>query len=137
LVNPEVIRKRINKLDEYLSILNRLKEYSADDFINNPQIYGSAERFLHLSIETITDMGNHVVAQSNLGIINWYSDIPTILEEKGIISDIQKDKWIRMIGFRNILIHDYLKIDRKLVYQNLQQNLDDFKELKKVFIKFL
>ena len=42
-----------------------------------------------------------------------------------------------MIGFRNILVHDYLVIDRQAVYDVLQNNLDDFEEIKKSFAKFL
>jgi uncharacterized protein YutE (UPF0331/DUF86 family) len=48
-----------------------------------------------------------------------------------------EEKWIRMIGFRNILVHDYLVIDRQAVYDVLQNNLDDFEEIKKSFAKFL
>jgi len=68
VVRPEVIRKRLNKLDEYLSILYNLRKYSFDDFVSDPEHYGSAERFLHLAIEAILDMGNHVIADMDLGI---------------------------------------------------------------------
>ncbi len=113
MVRPEVIRKRLNKLDEYLSILYNLRKYSFDDFTSDPEHYGSAERFLHLSIEAILDMGNHVIADSDLGIVNWYSDIPAILEKNGYIdSDLEKE-WLQMIGFRNTLVHDYVEIDRR------------------------
>jgi uncharacterized protein YutE (UPF0331/DUF86 family) len=51
---------------------------------SNSERYGSAERFLHLSIEAILDMGNHVIADLDLGIVNWYSDIPALLEKNGV-----------------------------------------------------
>ena len=57
MVNKEVIRKRLNKLDEYLEILYSLRKYSFETFIGNPEHYGSTERFLHLSIEAINDIG--------------------------------------------------------------------------------
>jgi uncharacterized protein YutE (UPF0331/DUF86 family) len=92
VVRPEVIRKRLNKLDEYLSILRKLRKYNFDDFVSDPEHYGSAERFLHLAIEAILDMANHVIAESDLGIVNWYSDIPSILARKGYIdSDLEKN----------------------------------------------
>jgi len=55
MVRSEIIRKRLNKLDEYISILYKLQRYSFEEFIAEPEHYGSAERFLHLSIEAITD----------------------------------------------------------------------------------
>ena len=137
MVSSEVIRKRLNKLDEYLGILQKLKRYSFEAFISDPEHYGSVERFLHLSIEAVIDMGNHVIADLGLGVVNWYSDIPSILSDKGYLSEDLKEKWIRMIGFRNTLVHDYVEIDRKIVYEVLQNDLEDLIESRKVFADFL
>ena len=137
MVRPEVIRKRLNKLDEYLSILYNLRKYSFDDFTSNPERYGSVERFLQLSIEAILDMGNHVIADSDLGIVNWYNDIPSILEENGYIDSYLKKKWLQMIGFRNTLVHDYVDIDRRIFYDVLQNHLKDFEKIKRVLAQFL
>ena len=41
-----------------------------------------------------------------------------------------------IIGFRNVLVHEYLDIDREIVYEILQRRLDDFEELRKVFAQF-
>jgi len=112
-IKAEVLRKRLNKLDEYLAILRGLQKYSFDEFIADPQRYGSVERFLHLAIEAINDMGNHVVAELDLGEVNWYSDIPALLARADYIDDSLQEKWIRMIGFRNTLVHEYIEIDRQ------------------------
>jgi uncharacterized protein YutE (UPF0331/DUF86 family) len=137
MVRPDVIRKRLNKLDEYLAILNELRQIDREAFITQPQLYGSAERFLHLAIETVLDMGNHLIADENLGIINHYSDIPSILVKRDYIQAELAERWILMIGFRNILVHDYLDIDRTIVYEVLQNNLKDFEVLKQLFAQFL
>ena len=79
MIRKEVIRKRLNKLDEYLAILLQPQRYKYHEFIQSHERYGSAERFLQLVIETVNDMGNHVVAEKNLGIVNWISDIPSLL----------------------------------------------------------
>ncbi len=46
MIRPEIIRRRLEKLDEYLAILRQLQRYSYDEFAANPERYGSAERFL-------------------------------------------------------------------------------------------
>lgn len=127
----------LNKLDEYLSILRRVQRYGWEEFISDPEHYGSAERFLQLAIETVNDLGNHLIAALGLGTVNWYSDIPTILAEKGYIGHELRERWIRMIGFRNALVHDYLDIDRRIVYEALHSGLDDLESLRRVFAGFL
>jgi uncharacterized protein YutE (UPF0331/DUF86 family) len=82
-------------------------------------------------------MGNHVIAELNLGIVDWYSDIPSILANKGYIDADLEQKWIQMIGFRNTLVHDYLEIDRSIFYDVLQNHLRDLEIFRIVFAQFL
>ena len=137
MVRPEVIRKRLNKLDEYLVILHGYQGYSFAEFSTNPERYGSAERFLHLAIESLIDLGNHVIAEMELGVVNRYSDIPTILAESRYLDAELKDKWLRMIGVRDVLVHEYLDIDRVIVFDVLQNHLGDLEALRQVFARFL
>ncbi|MGB9724155.1 MAG: type VII toxin-antitoxin system HepT family RNase toxin [Chloroflexia bacterium] len=137
MVRVEVLRRRLGRLDECLGILRRLQRYGVDEFLADPERYGSAERFLQLAIEAVTDMGNHLIADLALGEINWYSDIPRILAEKGYIGKDLEEKGIRMLGFRNVLVHEYLDIDRRIVYEVLQQGLEDLEALRQFFARFL
>lgn len=49
-------------------------------------------------------------------------------EEKIIKSD-PVEKMVSMTGFRNVMAHDYEKIDYKIVYDVLQNGLNDIEEL--------
>jgi uncharacterized protein YutE (UPF0331/DUF86 family) len=49
-----------------------------------------------------------------------------ILGKKGIIPQDLAAKLSNAASFRNILIHEYLKVDIKQVYTSLQKDLDDF-----------
>ena len=137
MVRQEVIRRRLNKLDEYLDILRGMRKYSLAEFIEEPEHYGSAERFLQLAIEALTDLGNHVIADLRLGVVDTYSDIPAILANSGYIDADLREKWLKIIGFRNVLVHDYAEIDRSIVYQVLQHRLGDLEQLRLVFARFL
>jgi len=137
MVNPETIRRRLNKLDDYLELLERSQRYTQKEFTADPERYGSAERFLHLAIETLNDIANHVVADQRLGPVEQYSDLPRLFAEQSWIDHSQKELWTRMIGFRNILVHDYLDVDHQIVYDVLQNNLGDLRALRSAFARFL
>lgn len=137
MVNPQTIKKRLDKLDEYLAILEDLRAKDWDDFSESPQLYGSAERFLQLAIECLNDMGSHVISDEGWGNIEWYSHVPQIFYEHHQISDELRQIWVQMIGFRNILVHAYLDIDRRIVYAALQNQLHIFYALRAVFARWL
>ena len=137
MVRREVLHRRLKQLDEYLAILRRLQRYSREEFAEDPEHYGSAERFLHLAIEALSDMGNHVIADQNLGSVDAYSDIPHLLHEAGYIDSSLRETWIRMIGFRNVLVHGYLDIDRDIVYQVLHTGLSEIEALRDIFAGML
>lgn len=137
MIKLEVIRRRLNNLEDYLAILKQLQRYSLEEFLENPERYGSAERFLQLAIEAGLDIASHVIAERHLGAIESYRDIPRIFAKAALIDPQQEKIWLRMIGFRNILVHEYSGIDRKLVFEVLQNGIDDLHMLRKVFARFL
>lgn len=137
MVRPEVIRRRLQQFGEHLEILQRFQRYDLEAFMSDPEHYGGAERFLQLVIEASLDMGSHILAHQNLGAIEQSRDIPRRFFEHGHISEDLEQRWIRMIGFRNILVHEYLEIDRTVVHDVLCNRLTDLDDLKQVFARFL
>lgn len=137
MVRPEVIHKKLQQLDEYLALLEDMRKEQKDAFLNEPLKWGSAERFLHMALEAVNDIANHIIAEKNLGTVDRYRDIPRKFAKQAWINEDLKDKWIEMMKFRNLLVHGYAKVDRSVVYSILQNNLDDIKKLKRVFAQFL
>ena len=64
-------------------------------------------------------------------------DVFEILQEEKIISRKLFSNLRGIVGFRNILVHEYGKIDREIVYRKLKNNLDNFKQFKKQVLKFI
>ncbi len=136
MVRIEVLKKRIDKMDECLELLQKYQAISLDEFITTPEHYLSVERLLQLAVEASLDMGNHVIADLNLGHADWGSQVPDILADKGLISRELAETWIKMIGLRNILVHDYLEINHTTIYSILQNQLKDITTLREFFSRY-
>lgn len=137
MVDAELVKRKLERLAEDLENLRRSARYSLEEFLSEPERYGSAERFLQTAIETTIDLGTHIVSSEKLGQVATYRDVPSIFLEKSIISENISVKWISMIGFRNILVHEYGKIDRERVHSFLQEELDDLEAIKSIFLSYL
>lgn len=138
MVKREIILERSQKCNEYLKQLEKIvKDVEFDEFNNDPLLYGSAERFLHLSIEALIDIGNHIVSDDDLGRVDVYKDIAIILAENNYLSEEERDLFIRIIAFRNILVHDYLDLDRDVIFNLLKNNLADIRGILKSYLKLV
>jgi uncharacterized protein YutE (UPF0331/DUF86 family) len=132
-----VVRRRLERLGEHLTVLERYRHYALDEFLAEPERYGSAERFLQLAIEATLDMGSHIIADEAMGSVEQSRDIPRRFREHGRITEDLERRWIRMIGFRNILVHEYLEVDRAVVHDVVCNRLRDLAEIRRLFAEFL
>ena len=133
MIDKEVINKKLQELERYIRELEGLKIFSLEEMKISLQKSWSIEHGLQLAIQLVIDIGNHILAAVGENRIEEYVDIIDRLGERKIIPfDFAKN--IRdMAGFRNILVHEYIEVDLKQVYQVLQNRLADFGE----FIKYI
>ena len=124
-------------MDEYVDYLENAQEYSFEEFASEIEVYSAVERNLQLSVEALTDMASHVVVDEDLGTFERARDLPGILEEHELIREDDRKTWEDMISFRDVLVHEYVDIDRRAVYDVLQHQLDDIHRLSHVFDRFL
>jgi uncharacterized protein YutE (UPF0331/DUF86 family) len=61
-------------------------------------------------------MGSHVVAVEKLGTVEQSQDIPRLLRQHRLIDADLERRWVRMIGFRNVLVQAYTELDRTIVH---------------------
>lgn len=137
MVKRDVVAARLEKLREYLHTLKAVQNNDLDRFKRDPFIHGAAERYLHLSIECLLDVGNHIIADRGYRKPETYSEILQVLCEKEVISEKLFRELEGMAAFRNVLVHDYLKLDLDKVYQVIKDRLKYFEELAEVYAGLL
>lgn len=137
MLDREAIRRRLVKLDEYTRILRELRAAEQGQFVRDYHLYGLAERYLQLAIGCLLDVSNMLVSGLGLRKPERYQEAVDILAEAGVLSPELVRRLTGVAGFRNILVHEYLDIDRNLVYQYLHQGLDDLEAFARKVIRFL
>ena len=136
MFDSDAIRKRLSKLDEYARILRELQAADPAQFITDYHLYGLAERYLQLSIECLLDICSTIILGVGLRKPERYQEAITILSEAGVLSAGLAHRLAGVAGFRNILVHEYLDVDRRLVYRYLQEHLGDLEAFARDVILF-
>lgn len=73
-------------------------------------------------------MAMHVISKEKLGLPQNSRDAFEILFQEGFIHEDLLTKLRAMIGFRNIAVHNYQKINLAVVQNVIEHHLDDFRD---------
>jgi uncharacterized protein YutE (UPF0331/DUF86 family) len=136
MINGDIIKIRLLEIDENLKILEELRASDIDTFRADPKLFKLAERCLEVCIQAILDICHHIIADKNLPRPNDNAEAIELLGRNNILPEKFARHIMPMAGLRNILIHEYLKIDTAKTYQHLQ-NIQDFREFQKYIIAYL
>lgn len=124
VLRAESVRERLLRLEEVVSRLEslRARRSGTEDFRDAWAI----ERGLQLGAEIVLDVGNHVLS-AHFGVsAKDYEDILAQLGAHGVLSPELHARLKGMGGFRNVLVHDYLRLDPHVVGAQLDRAPGDF-----------
>jgi len=121
-----------NKAEIIERCIARIKEtYESDpealmsDYSSQDVIVLNLERACQAAI----DLGMRWVRLDSLGIPKDSRDAFSLLAEAKKISCELSDSLKKMVGFRNIAVHDYREIDFAIVSAIIRRDFPDFREL--------
>lgn len=127
------------KLDELEGSLNELRQIAPATFEAYQAIEKrrACERLLQISIESLVDICNLFVSGLRLGLPSEENDLFEKLERAGVISTKMRETLQRLKAFRNLLVHEYGRINDRLVFEFLQIRLGDFENFRREILKAL
>ena len=127
------------KLDRLYGYLGELREILPDDFAVYRRVEKrrACERLLQVSIEAVIDVCHLLVAGLRLGIAAEEDDLFDKLRESSIVTEEMAEILKEMKGLRNILVHEYARIDDRTVYDIARTRLTDFEAFKQQVLQYL
>ena len=130
MVDRDLIRRRLANLDTYLEQLAPYRTLDAAAYAGDWKTQRIVERTLHLAIETCMDVADHVVADRRLRVPETGAESFEILPEAGLVEKELGTALALMVGFRNILVHDYTRLDPSIVVRVLQTDVSDLERFR-------
>lgn len=137
MVDKTLVMRKLSELEEYL---NQIKEFSSitlEEYTDDWKTRRIVERTLQLMIELCTDIAGHLISSEKLRVPTSYADTFKVLLEGKLIDTSLYQVMERMAKFRNIIVHNYDKIDESIVVTILNKHLDDFLLFRDAILKAL
>jgi len=110
---------------------NKDAETFATDFTRQDAAILNIQR----ACEAALDMGQHLVRREKLGVPQSARDVFTLLAQAGWIEPALADDLKRMVGFRNIAVHDYQAMQLPITVRIITFHLDEFLRYSQALLK--
>lgn len=118
------ISDKIKEIEEFLEQLKQMLPDTLQAFKANMEKKAACERYAEKIIEAITDLAFLAIKAKKLRIPTDDADAFEILAENKIISKSLAKKIQNAKGMRNIIAHQYGKIDDEIVFNSVTKELD-------------
>lgn len=128
----------LNKAASIERCIKRVQEEytkAGADFATDYSRQDAAILNIQRACEASLDAGQYLIRSQKLGIPQSARDVFTLLENARIIPVELADNLKKMVGFRNIAVHDYQALLLPIVVNIIKNHLTDFDSFAKILLK--
>jgi uncharacterized protein YutE (UPF0331/DUF86 family) len=113
------VRENLQKIRHYAALPD--KEFFADE----RNLY-TVEHLLLIAIEAAASLCTHILAKTARKSPSSHAECFEGLRDLGIVDDELTSDLVKMVRFRNLLVHRYWEVDSAKVLGYARENLGDF-----------
>ena len=122
------IEKCLNKVKE--KRLSSINEFMVDEDSQDIVLFN-----LMQAIQGCVDMAAHIVSDEGYGMAGSMNEFFYLLRGRNIISVDLQEKLISAVWFRNLVVHEYAKLDLNQVYAIATQGINDLEEFVAIVVR--
>lgn len=135
MVNRDVITAKISNIQKSLDRLKEKRGVDLEEFSRNRDVQDIVLLNLQVAIQGCIDIASHIISDDNWTIPGSLAGLFDILCEKKVVEEDIREIMRSMVGFRNLIVHEYAGLDINKIYDIFKNKLGDFnKYLKAISI---
>jgi uncharacterized protein YutE (UPF0331/DUF86 family) len=127
-----LLRSEVTYLKTERDALRAFGEYQ-----DNARLRRAVERALQVAVEVCLDIGRRIIALEGFRYPEDNQDVFRVLAEERVVPADLLSTLLEMARFRNLIVHDYARIDDARVYGILKKRLGDFDAFAKAVRAYL
>jgi uncharacterized protein YutE (UPF0331/DUF86 family) len=137
MVDRALILRKLSDLSDLCDQLLEYRKITARRYAADWKTQRIVERTLQMMVEICLDVANHYISDKRFRRPVGYADHFMVLRERGILNARLAARMMKMAKFRNLIVHNYDRIDAAIVVGILKKNLFDFEAFQKAVVDFL
>ncbi len=128
MINEELIKRKVNKIEGYVSEIAPVLKFDTQEILKDIFKLRTLERNFQLIVDTMLDINTHIISAENLKAPEDMTETFTILGEAAVLPREFVEKIYPVAGLRNIVVHDYEKVDTEKLINDIRDGIGQFGE---------
>ncbi len=124
MVEREILMEKATTIDRCLERIAQVRKQEGLERLDVEEI---VLLNLQRAIQAALDMAQHVVTSERWGIPDSLAGTFDILGQRGVLPPELAARLRGMIGFRNVIVHEYRELDPRILERVLAKHLDDLR----------
>jgi uncharacterized protein YutE (UPF0331/DUF86 family) len=136
LVDTDLILAKAGSVKRHLNRVFEKRNTDLRTFLKNIDIQESVLFNIQMAIQNCIDIAAHIISDEGFGVPGSTNEMFYLLEENGYLDNEITEKMVKAVGLRNLVVHEYSKIDLERIFEATQKDITDLNEfLKSIFKK--
>ena len=137
-LRKQFVEDKITIASEYLLKARAIFDAMTNEAILNSELnLHTMERYLQLTVDAVLDINNHFIKELNLEPAKDLKGTFQILAINNILEKEFAQKISEVVGLRNLIVHQYEKVDTKKFLEDFRKHSSDFDEYFKSILTYL
>ena len=137
MADSSLILAKAGSVRSHLNRVFEKRNVDLNGFLKDIDTQESILFNIQMAIQNCIDIAAHIISEKGLGVPGSTTEMFYVLEKNGYLDSDLTQKMVKAIGFRNLIVHEYGKIELEQVYEIAQNDIKDLNEYLKAIIKKL
>ena len=120
-MDKDLIQRKATQIEHSVARINEKLPANLNAFVNDFDAQDIIYRNFQIAVQNAVDIGSHIIATQRLAAPKSMGDVFTQLTTHRLISSKMGKELRDMVTVRNIIVHDYTRIDHKKVFRHLKK----------------
>ena len=137
MVDSDLIIAKAGSVRSHLNRVFEKRNVDLDGFLKDIDTQESILFNIQMAVQICIDIAAHIISEKGLGVPGSTTEMFYLLEKHGYLNHDLAGRMVKAVGFRNLIVHEYGKIELEQVYEIAQGDINDLNEYLKAIIKKL
>lgn len=138
MVDQRMVKNKIAAIRRDLEELAPFASYTFDEVAKDYRTHKIVERIIEVVVNEAIDINQHLIVKSGRGELPFdFKESFLLLVDLGVYPKEFAEAIAKSVGLRNILVHQYRKLDEQVFYASIKDCLTQYTEFCRYISEYL